>query len=92
MWEYMEEKVSKRMNEWKVTKIMLFQFSFISPHVILVLLSGCLVRVSASFIRVSIFPRRDDSKGLLFSNNGIFLSKENRLSHTRHTQNVLVIH
>lgn len=56
MWECLEEKVSKRMNEWKVTQIMLFQFSFIYPRVILVLLSGCLVRVSASFISVSIFP------------------------------------
>lgn len=29
------------------------------------------------------FPRRDDSKGLLFSNNTIFLSEENRLPHAR---------
>lgn len=80
MWEYVEEKERKR-ELMKATQIMLLRLSFIHPHVILFLPSCQGLWLLDNCVH---FPHRADSKGLLFSNNTIFLSGEYRRSHYTH--------
>lgn len=79
----------------KATQIVLFRFflNLSSCNISSTVLTSC--QGLCLLYNCVHFSHRDNSKGLLFSNNTIFLSREYRHSHARLTRkytNVLVIH